>query len=104
MFRLLKRERLQMLQRMHKQLALIHLSASLKGWHGYSTVYKVELLRCLIIILIQAKQAFLNGKFGSEKKKKVYEGTESVEDVPTGSALPDLVPARSFRLVFQRSF
>ncbi|KAK0404775.1 hypothetical protein QR680_017619 [Steinernema hermaphroditum] len=44
---LLKRERLHMLQRMHRQLALINLSASLKGWSNYQTIYK-------------AKQAFLN--------------------------------------------
>lgn len=40
--RLLQRERMQMLQRMHRHLALIHLSASLKHWTNYTCVYKAK--------------------------------------------------------------
>lgn len=36
---ILQSARLRMLQRMHKQLALIHCSAQLRGWKGYSEAY-----------------------------------------------------------------
>uniref|UniRef100_A0A914WQK1 Uncharacterized protein n=1 Tax=Plectus sambesii TaxID=2011161 RepID=A0A914WQK1_9BILA len=39
---LLKRERIQMFQRMHRQLALIHFSAQIKGWENYGTTYKAK--------------------------------------------------------------
>lgn len=41
-FRLLKRERIQMFQKMHRQLALIHFSAQIKGWENYGTTYKAK--------------------------------------------------------------
>uniref|UniRef100_A0A915CAI5 ANK_REP_REGION domain-containing protein n=1 Tax=Parascaris univalens TaxID=6257 RepID=A0A915CAI5_PARUN len=68
--RLLKRERLHMLQRMHRQLALIHLSASLKGWNNYGTVYK-------------AKQAFLSGRRNMAKR-----AVSNVPRTTTKSSVP----------------
>lgn len=37
---ILKSTRVRMLQRMHKQLALIHYSAELRGWKGYTAAYR----------------------------------------------------------------
>ncbi|TKR81300.1 hypothetical protein L596_015192 [Steinernema carpocapsae] len=88
---LLKRERLHMLQRMHRQLALINLSASLKGWSNYQTIYK-------------AKQAFLNCRSKATGGKSNGGGSKTLPRLPRRNSAGYQDPARLSRSIGEDDF